>query len=194
MAFKTLYAAEDFDDLDEFFDCGSVDFFVVWRRFAKLQDSESSKKNNQKQWWWFLQYQDVSWCTVWTMKSSKLQDFSKAPMVLFPAPGCFPVYRLTSESNKENQSREVMVIFPVLGFSRCTVWQWVKQGKLIKSPFSLYISRYVNVRKQKNRYGVSWLCHYSTPTNGTSWETIQSENNNGLILYCLLYTSDAADE
>ena len=102
MAFKTLYATEDFDDLDEFFDCGSVDFFVVWRRFAK-------------QWWWFLQYQGVSWCTVWTMKSSKLQDFSKAPMVIFPAPGCFPVYRLTSESSKENQSRAVMVIFPVLG-------------------------------------------------------------------------------
>ena len=47
IVYNTL--AEDFDDLDEFFDCGSVDFFVVWRRFAKLQDSESSKKNNQKQ-------------------------------------------------------------------------------------------------------------------------------------------------
>ena len=35
-------SAEDFDDLDEFFDCESVDFSVVWRSFAKLQDSYKS--------------------------------------------------------------------------------------------------------------------------------------------------------
>ena len=151
MAFKTLYAAEDFDDLDEFFDCGSVDFFVVWRRFAKLQDSESSKKNNQKQWWWFLQYQDVSWCTVWTMKSSKLQDFSKAPMVIFPAPGCFPVYRLTSESSKENQSRAVMVIFPVLGcfpVYRLTVSQARKINQKSLLPLPIKICKRSKTKEQ----------------------------------------------
>ena len=68
MAFKTLYAAEDFDDLDEFFDCESVDFFVVWRHFAKLQ------------------------------------DFSKALMVIIPVQGWFPVYRLAvSQARKTNQ-------------------------------------------------------------------------------------------
>ena len=61
-------SAEDFDDLDEFFDCESVDFFVVWCRFAKLQDS------------------------------------SKARMVIIPVQGCFPVYRLTvSQARKPNQ-------------------------------------------------------------------------------------------
>ena len=48
MAFKRCtrivynMSAEDFDDPDEFFDCESVDFLVVWRRFAKLQDSYKS--------------------------------------------------------------------------------------------------------------------------------------------------------
>ena len=144
MAFKTLYAAEDFDDLDEFFDCVSVDLFVVWRRFTKTSRPFQSTDG----------------------------DYSSTRV--------FPGVPFDSESSKENQSKAMVVIFPVLG---CTVWQWVKQVKSIKSPFSLYISRYVNVRKQKNRHGVSWLCHYSTPTNGTSWETIPSENNNGLILY-----------
>ena len=36
IVYKT--SAEDFDDLDEFFDYESVDFFVVLRHFAKLQD------------------------------------------------------------------------------------------------------------------------------------------------------------
>ena len=85
--------------------------------------------------------------------SQKLQDFSKALMVIIPVQGCFPVYRLTvSQARKTNQQhwwwflqyqnvskvylltsgvkqttklfRSPMVIFPVpQGVSRCTVWQ-----------------------------------------------------------------------
>ena len=43
MAFKRCMrivystSAEDFDDLDEFIDCESVDFFIVWRHFANYK-------------------------------------------------------------------------------------------------------------------------------------------------------------
>ena len=94
--------------------------------------------------------------------SQKLQDFSKALMVIIPVQGCFPVYRLTvSQARKTNQKhwwwflqyqnvskvylltsgvkqttklfRSPMVIFPVPRvFPGVPFDKWIKQGKPIK--------------------------------------------------------------
>ena len=135
-----------------------------------------ARKTNQKHWWWFLQYQNVSKVYLLTSGVKQTTKLFRSPMVIFPVPGCFPVYRLTSESSKENQSKAMMVISAVLGcfpMYRLTVSQAKKTNQ---SPFSLHIFKCENVRKNK-RTGMV------TPTIGTSWETNPSENNNGRMLY-----------
>ena len=125
MAFKTLYAAEDFDDPDEFFDCGYVDFLVVWRRFAKLQDSYKSLMVIFPVLGWFPMYRlnnEVKQTT--RLFQSNDGDFSSTrvfPGVPFdkwvkqgkPIKGSdgdfsstrvFPGAPFDSESSKENQS------------------------------------------------------------------------------------------
>ena len=101
--------------------------------------------------------------------SQKLQNFSKALMVIIPVQECFPVYRLTvSQARKTNQMhwwwflqyqnvskvylltsgvkqttklfRSPMVIFPVpQGVSRCTVWQ-VNQARKTNQKAMMVIS------------------------------------------------------
>jgi len=88
----------------------------------------------------------------------KLQDFSKTLMVIFPVLGCFPMYRLTVKSSKENQSK-------VLSLS---TYQDVDTD----------LSR--NVRKQRN--GLVWADMVITwHLLETSWETFPAENKEGVF-------------
>ena len=64
-----------------------------------------ARKTNQKHWWWFLQYQNVSKVYLLTSGVKQTTKLFQSTMVIFPVPGCFPVYYLTSESSKENQSK-----------------------------------------------------------------------------------------
>ena len=100
--------------------------------------------------------------------SQKLQDFSKALMVIIPVQGCFPVYRLTvSQARKTNQkhwwwflqyqnelkctfwqvessrlqnfSEARWLFFQYQGVSRCTVWQ-VNQARKTNQKAMMVIS------------------------------------------------------
>ena len=113
-----------------------------------------ARKTNQKHWWWFLQYQNVSKVYLLTSGVKQTTKLFRSTMVIFPVPGCFPVYRLTSESSKENQSKAMMVISAVLGcfpMYRLTVSQAKKTNQ--KSRFSPHIQMWKRSKKQKNGYG-----------------------------------------
>ena len=114
-----------------------------------------ARKTNQKHWWWFLQYQDVSKVYLLTSGVKQTTKLFRSPMVIFPVPGCFPVYRLTSESSKENQSKSndgnfsSTRVYPDVPFDS----ESSKENQS-KVPF---LSTYLNVKtfekNKKNGYG-----------------------------------------
>ena len=136
MAFKTLYAAEDFDDLDEFFDCGSVDFFVVWRRFAKYKTLSQEKQSKA-----MMVISPIPGCFLVYLLNNEVKQTT----------------RLFQSTDGDFSSTRV---FPDVSFDSI-----VKQGKPIKSrSLSTYqdvdtdLSR--NVRKQRN--GLVWADMFIT--------------------------------
>ena len=110
---------------------------------------------------WWLGWADWLWfCGLLHCLASfrKLQDFSKTLMVIFPVLGCFPMYRLTVKSSKENQSK-------VLSLSTYR-------------DVDMDLSR--NVRKQRN--GLVWADVVITwHLLETSWETFPAENKEGVF-------------
>ena len=84
-----------------------------------------------------------------------MQQYNLTLIVIFPVPGCFPVYRLTmSQARKTNQKSLLLLLL----YIKILAWIYPE----------MFVNKWTRV--------LSWHCHYLTPTTGISWETRTSVN------------------